>query len=206
MIQNFRMFLVIDFEATCNQPIQMEPMEIIEFPVLAVDGETFQVKNKFHRFVKPRTNPQLTDFCINLTGILQETVNNADRFETVFNDFVNWMVHDAKLLNEKTLKPLEPLTIITCGNWDLSIALPDECYRNRVAMPSFLRSWVDLKKAYCQVSGSWPKGGLSYMMQELHITPVGRPHSGIDDCFNTLEVVKELAKRGHVYKNTNKMS
>ena len=205
-MQSFKTFLVIDFEATCDKPVQLEPMEIIEFPVLAVDGETFQIRNKFHRYVKPKINPKLTDFCIGLTGILQETVDDAQNFDHVFNEFINWMVKDAELLHEKTLMPLEPLTVITCGNWDLSIVLYDECIRNKVPLPSFLRTWIDLKKAYHEVKGSWPKEGLSGMMKELQITQVGRPHSGIDDCYNTLQVVKELARRGHVYKNTNKIS
>ena len=206
MVQNFKRFLVIDFEATCDNPIQMDPMEIIEFPVLVVDGESFQIQHKFHRYVKPKINPQLTNFCINLTGILQETADNSNHFDHVFNEFVDWMVKDLKLLNERTLNPIEPLTVITCGNWDLSIALYDECRRHKVIVPSFFRTWIDLKKAFRDVTGSWPKKGLSGMMQDLNIQPVGRPHSGIDDCFNTLEVVKELANRGHVYKNTNKIS
>lgn len=205
-VQNFRTFLVIDFEATCNHPVQTDPMELIEFPVLAVDGMSFEVKSKFHRYVKPKLNPSLSDYCVNLTGITQDTVDSSEPFEKVFNKFINWMVDDAKLLNGRTLLPLEPLTVITCGNWDLSIALPDECNRNKVFMPSFLRSWIDLKKAYRDVTGSWPSKGLKGMMEGLALKPIGRAHSGIDDCFNTLQVVRELANRGHIYRNTNKIS
>lgn len=206
MKQNFKTFLVIDFEATCDQPVQINPMEIIEFPVLVVDGQSFQLRDKFHRYVKPKINPKLTDFCVKLTGIVQDTVDKSDPFDVTFKEFINWMVNDVRLLNEKTLIPFEPLTVITCGNWDLSIALQDECNRNKVSLPSFLRSWIDLKKAYGEVKGSWPKGGLGRMMEDLNLKPEGRPHSGIDDCFNTLKVVEELANRGHIYRNTNRIS
>lgn len=45
--------------------------EIIEFPCLVVSGEDFQIRSKFHRFVKPHVHPWLTPFCTQLTGISQ---------------------------------------------------------------------------------------------------------------------------------------
>ena len=48
-------YLVIDFEATCCDvgTIAREKMEIIEFGVVMVEAEGFQVVNEFQSFVRP---------------------------------------------------------------------------------------------------------------------------------------------------------
>lgn len=45
---------MLDFEATCLNGVQIEPQEIIEFPVLMVDSENFTVVDQFHQYVKGR--------------------------------------------------------------------------------------------------------------------------------------------------------
>ena len=37
--------------------------EIIEFPVLKVNGKTFETEAQFHQYVQPDVNKELTDFC-----------------------------------------------------------------------------------------------------------------------------------------------
>jgi inhibitor of KinA sporulation pathway (predicted exonuclease) len=64
--------LVLDFEATCVEDKKIEPCpEIIEFPVVVVHARTGKTLDRFHLYVKPRFNPQLTPFCTQLTGITQ---------------------------------------------------------------------------------------------------------------------------------------
>ncbi|XP_054710084.1 ERI1 exoribonuclease 3-like [Uloborus diversus] len=86
--QNYNYFLVLDFEATCDSPVNVMPQEIIEFPVLKVNGETFETESIFHSYVRPVANPELTDFCKQLTGITQDIVDDHPVFEDVF-EFYN---------------------------------------------------------------------------------------------------------------------
>jgi len=37
--------------------------EIIEFPVLKVNGRTFETEAQFHQYVQPDVHKELTDFC-----------------------------------------------------------------------------------------------------------------------------------------------
>ena len=37
--------------------------EIVEFPVLKVNGRTFETEAIFHQYVQPRVHPQLSPFC-----------------------------------------------------------------------------------------------------------------------------------------------
>ncbi len=47
-VQNYDYFLVLDFEATCDEERKTHPIEIIEFPVLKINARTFQCESTFH--------------------------------------------------------------------------------------------------------------------------------------------------------------
>jgi inhibitor of KinA sporulation pathway (predicted exonuclease) len=68
-----RFVCVLDFEATCDSPVQLSPPEIIEFPsvLLELVNDKYVVKSEFQKFLKPQVNPLLTAFCTELTGITQ---------------------------------------------------------------------------------------------------------------------------------------
>ena len=46
--QNYDYFLVLDFEATCDDQRRIAQSEIIEFPVLKISGRTFECESTFH--------------------------------------------------------------------------------------------------------------------------------------------------------------
>lgn len=46
--QNYDYFLVLDFEATCDEQRKIHPIEIIEFPVLKINARTFECESTFH--------------------------------------------------------------------------------------------------------------------------------------------------------------
>ena len=67
----FDYICMYDFECTCtedkNNPLNFQ--EIIEFPIVVIDVQSKSVKSIFQTYVKPVLDPQLTDFCTELTGI-----------------------------------------------------------------------------------------------------------------------------------------
>jgi hypothetical protein len=67
----FDYFLILDFEATCDEGRSFGPPEIIEFPTVLFNARTWTVEDEFHHYVKPTVNPILTPFCTELTGIQQ---------------------------------------------------------------------------------------------------------------------------------------
>ena len=82
----------IDFEATCEEKNPSGyPHEIIEFPAVLVSSREKTIVDVFHSFVRPTINPKLSEFCHNLTGISQATVDDADTFEVVHERFIDWM-------------------------------------------------------------------------------------------------------------------
>ncbi|CAL1147066.1 unnamed protein product [Cladocopium goreaui] len=75
----FDYYAVLDFECTCDKGTTERKFrhEIIEFPVVFLNSETLEVDLEFHRYVRPTEKPQLTEFCIELTGIQQSWVDNV---------------------------------------------------------------------------------------------------------------------------------
>ncbi|ESN94704.1 hypothetical protein HELRODRAFT_164590 [Helobdella robusta] len=111
--QRFDYFLVLDFEATCEQNAKIQPQEIIEFPVLKVNGTTWETESIFHQYVRPVHHPRLTTFCTELTGIIQNQVDEQPDFIETFRLFEDWM-HKEKLLDGMMTS-----VFVTCGDWDL---------------------------------------------------------------------------------------
>ena len=123
MSQKFDFLLAMDFEATCLRNGKMEPVqEIIEFPCLKIDTKSFKVIDEFHSYVQPKFNPILSEFCTELTGILQETVNDQPYLPKVLDNFQNWL-KSGNLISETA----ENFAVVTCGDWDLKTCLPKQC-------------------------------------------------------------------------------
>ncbi|KAG7235960.1 hypothetical protein INR49_001698 [Caranx melampygus] len=101
---------VVDFEATCEEDNPSDFLhEIIEFPMVLINTHTLEIVDTFQEYVKPELNPQLSDFCVKLTGITQKMVDEADPFPTVLQRVVAW-------LQERELGTKYKYAMLTDGN------------------------------------------------------------------------------------------
>lgn len=82
-------FIVLDLEATCFKDGKIVN-EIIEIGAVMLNEKLERVKT-FQIFVKPIINPRLTPFCVQLTSITQEQVDNGMTFSEAVNRFVKWI-------------------------------------------------------------------------------------------------------------------
>ncbi|KAL8202828.1 UNVERIFIED_CONTAM: 3'-5' exoribonuclease 1 [Gekko kuhli] len=182
---------VIDFEATCEEGNQAEfTHEIIEFPIVLLNTRTLEIEDTFQRYVKPEINPQLSDFCINLTGISQDLVDKADEFPVVLQQAVDWM-------KQKELGSTYSYSILTDGSWDMSKFLNIQCRVSRLRYPSFAKKWINIRKAYgnfYKVPRNQTK--LSIMLEKLGMDYDGRPHSGLDDSKNIARIAARMLRDG----------
>ncbi|KAM3725148.1 ERI1 exoribonuclease [Dirofilaria immitis] len=199
--QNFDYFLILDFEATCEEGIKIMPhQEIIEFPVVQLSGKDFEEVGRFHRYVRPTERPILTSFCTDLTGIIQETVANQETLPEVLDAFNKWLI-DSNLINtDYSMK--SRFTFVTCGDWDLGVLLPSEAKYRNLQLPDYFKRWVNLKKAFCKWKGYFAKS-LIVMLRDLELNHVGRLHSGIDDVRNICQVTRYIARSGYLFQNTS---
>jgi inhibitor of KinA sporulation pathway (predicted exonuclease) len=185
--------VVIDFEATCDEPYNPEPQEIIEFPAVVVDPELDIVSAEFHEYVRPVAHPRLTSFCVGLTGICQEQVDEGRPFPEVLGRFEEWLQQECP----------DDALMVTCGDWDLGSLLPRQCAQHGLTIPGWARRWANLKRVFAshfpQVSGHT---GLVEMARSLGLPLVGRLHSGIDDARNLARVLLRMLSMGVSVGNT----
>ncbi|CAJ0920062.1 unnamed protein product, partial [Mesorhabditis belari] len=205
--QNFDNFLLLDFEATCEDGAKIKPcQEIIEFPVIQLDGKTLEEVSRFHKYVRPTERPDLTTFCSQLTGIIQEMVENQPTLPEVLDDFDTWL-RDRDIINSRFI-------FVTCGDWDLQLQLPAEAKHKNFGVPEYFSEWINVKKSFCSHRGYFAPG-MKHLLKELQLSHAGRLHSGIDDVTNIAAITKALAKEGCVFepnggarraRNTDNMS
>jgi len=187
MVQKFQYLLVMDIEATCQKDKVLKPQEIIELPCVVLSTSDWKPKDIFHTYVKPRVHPTLTAFCTELTGIMQETVDDQPYFTEVFSNFCEWLTKGGYF--DKTNS-----SFITSGNWDLKIMLPNQCNLDGITLPDQFKQWIDLKYIFCESTGYYPKG-LKDMLVRLNLPLQGRLHSGIDDVNNMISIIQTLKER-----------
>lgn len=195
-IQKFAYLLVLDFEATCDNQTKLDIQEIIEFPTIVINSKTLECEHKFHHYVRPVVYPELTDFCCELTGIIQSMVEDQPTLpETLkmFDEFLE-SAHLKRGMNSSC-------AFVTCGNWDLAAMLPGQCKYLGIQVPDYFKQWINVKEIYARFMGHYPRGMMS-MLDGLQLKHVGRHHSGIDDCQNIANIVRELICRGAVFEIT----
>jgi len=107
---------------------------------------------------------------------------------------------------------------MSCGDFDGN-HLKKEAKRKNIAVPNFMKRWINLKKVFPRhlVQGGKPAfdfddantiyeihkpatGGMEAMLKDLKIDLQGKHHSGIDDCRNLARIVLELMNRGFEVK------
>lgn len=196
--QNYDYFLVLDFEATCEKDKKIDPQEVIEFPILKVSGKTFEVESQFHQYVQPDVNKELSSFCTELTGIIQEQVDGQPSFTETMKLVDDWMK------KEGLTAPDVKSVFVTCGDWDLKTMLPHQCNNLNIPIPDYFKKWINIKKPCSDVTTVYPKGIMA-MQQQLGLKHVGRLHSGIDDCKNIASILKGIAERGYVFDYTGEL-
>jgi inhibitor of KinA sporulation pathway (predicted exonuclease) len=85
------MLIVLDLEATCwAEPNILFKSEIIEIGAVKVDLKTNQIVDTFDALIRPTINPELSDYCTNLTGISTDMVRGSEYFWQVYPKFVRW--------------------------------------------------------------------------------------------------------------------
>ncbi|OQS03343.1 exonuclease III protein [Thraustotheca clavata] len=188
----YRYLLVLDFEATCSESMPRNEMEIIEFPIVVIDTQTKEVIDEFHSYVKPVLNGgKLEPFCIELTGIAQDVVDNALPFEQVYTAA---QAFAAPYLTNGIF--------VTCGDWDLKTMLPTQCAHNNLSIPSDYQRWVNIKFAFKAWRGQRVRG-MTEMLNALGLPLIGRHHSGIDDTRNIAAIAIQMLHGGWKFRQTN---
>lgn len=185
--RSFRYFVVIDFEATCDKDKIPEPQEIIEFPSVIVDGMTGKLVASFQIYVRPKYNPQLTDFCKDLTGIQQNHVDTGVSLSEAIRLHDKWL----EMLGIKE----EKFAVVTWSSWDCKVMLDSECRHKKITKPSYFDQSINLRVPFHQIFGS-VRCTLKKAVELAGLNWKGRAHCGLDDATNTARLLSMLLLAG----------
>lgn len=210
----YKYLLCIDFEATCwDMPTfnKRKIQEIIEFPAVLINLQTGEIEKEFQRYCRPIEIPTLSDYCINLTGITQEVVDQGALVQDVIEEFRLWVkeiIKDKELILPKTKKSNlnGNVALVTWTNWDFLIQLRNECNRKQIRKPSFFNNWIDLKEIFMERMASKEQLSFSEALAQSNLDFIGRPHSGLDDARMTALLAHKLHKEGAFFRITKDMN
>jgi len=176
MIRKYSNYIIVDLEATCEKDVDY-PHEIIEIGAVKVQviNNTPSIVDEFVKFVKPKLNHTLTDFCKELTSITQEDVNNAAGFPTALKEFRDWMGED--------------WLMCSWGFYDRKQFLKDSVDQgiDESWLPS--SKHISLKHQYSEVVHKTKKRfGLGKAIRKEGFVFEGIAHRGIDDARNIAKI------------------
>ncbi|CAM6072833.1 unnamed protein product [Sphagnum tenellum] len=192
--QEFDYLVVIDFESTCDQPVNLQPTEIIEFPAVLVNLNMQKLEGSFRTYVRPDCHPQLSQFCKLLTGIQQAEVDHGVSLKKALEMHDLW-------LEESGVKNTR-FVIVTWSDWDCKVMLEMECKWKSLQKPPYFNRWINLKVPFRKFSGHM-QTNLRGAVERLGLVWEGREHCGLDDARNTAYLALELVKKGIILKVTN---
>ncbi|XP_070541193.1 3'-5' exoribonuclease 1-like [Ptychodera flava] len=194
-------YLCVDLEATCVDPAcpanrvtdGFKP-EIIDIGAVLLDSKTLEQKGEFQSYCRPVKHPKLSEFCLQLTRISQETVDDADEFSVVWGRFMDWM----KSKGLKTQSQTPNFQLVTDGPFDCGkyffIQFTDV---SNMTFPSFARNFVELKREYKSYkqrhNRRYPK--LSEMCAGLGLECSTTKHKALNDAKVVSEIIRTLLRR-----------
>ncbi|CAO4383649.1 unnamed protein product [Caenorhabditis nigoni] len=189
--------LVLDLATTCEERNFDYPLEIIQFSIVVIDTRTKTIREdvKFDRYVRPVVNPMLSDYCKSYTGISQSTVDNADTFPKVFDQFCAWLrEHDFQETR---------YAFVALNRQDLWLVAQYQFLLVKQPLPAMCRQWVDLNalmnKVYQGQFNSRTKEDIIQNMSDFYsIRYEGRAHNALDNCEFLAKVTKTFLDDGNL--------
>lgn len=181
-----RPYLVVDLEATCDQPesFPRDESEIIEIGAVLVDSTTLEARGEFQTFVRPILHPTLTPFCTELTSITQDQVAHAPLLRAALATLGRWLP--------------EPVTLASWGAYDRN-QFRRETERKRVKLP-WDSQHLNIKEAFGKRTGG--AMGVGQALRRLGLRFEGTPHRGIDDARNIVRLLPYAMGRTPIANQT----
>lgn len=166
-------YVVLDLEATCKENDRSFPNETIEIGAVNLDSD-FNIISTYNKFIKPKLNPVLTQFCKDLTSIKQEDIDAAKVFPEVIEDFKVWAGIG-----------VEPYILCSWGHYDKH-QLARDCELHR--LPSgWTGRHISLKHQFGFIRNERPCG-MAKALKILGLPLIGTHHRGIDDAKNIAQI------------------
>ena len=181
-------YIIFDLEATCINDRQAQfTNEIIEIGAVKLDQNLAQV-DTFQTFIRPTINPILSDFCVNLTTIQQQDVDDGVGFEEALQRFAHWITSTG-----------DEVVLLSWGYYDKKQILNEAQMKGYEGeIHSLLEHHRSLKHDFAKLTKT-KACGMKKALQRLQIEQVGLHHRGLDDALNIAEIFKAIYDKYRVW-------
>nr|3CG7_A Chain A, Cell death-related nuclease 4 [Caenorhabditis elegans]3CG7_B Chain B, Cell death-related nuclease 4 [Caenorhabditis elegans]3CM5_A Chain A, Cell death-related nuclease 4 [Caenorhabditis elegans]3CM5_B Chain B, Cell death-related nuclease 4 [Caenorhabditis elegans]3CM6_A Chain A, Cell death-related nuclease 4 [Caenorhabditis elegans]3CM6_B Chain B, Cell death-related nuclease 4 [Caenorhabditis elegans]5DK5_A Chain A, Cell death-related nuclease 4 [Caenorhabditis elegans]5DK5_B Cha len=192
----FDTLLILDFETTSDAANQDYPCEVIQFAIVAYDVPNDKIREdiSFNKYVKPVLNRTLTKNCVDFTGIPQRSIDTADTFDVVYEQFQQWLI---------TLGLEEGKFAFVCDSrQDLWRIAQYQMKLSNIQMPAFFRQYINLYKIFTnEMDRMGPKElsattNIGKMNEYYDLPTIGRAHDAMDDCLNIATILQRMINMG----------
>lgn len=168
-------FIIFDLEATCwrgHPPHGVN--EIIEIGAVKINpyGE---ILSDYNKFIKPKVNPLLSDFCQKLTSIRQSDVDKSNHFPVIIDHFKDWINTDA-----------DEYILCSWGKFDIQL-LRNDCFLHNLD-DEWLDYNMNVKDQYHQIKGEHKLTGLKNTIRHEGMEFTGIHHRAISDAENLAKI------------------
>lgn len=174
---------------------------ILEFPAILLNLKTGNILSEFHQYVLPVEAPELSAFCIELTGISQSIIDRDGITLPValmlFDKWLKEMISQHSLVLPKTSTNAIQgnCALASWSDWDFGICLLGECERKNITRLLYFDQWIDMKHIYKTWYRYCPRN-FTDALDHVGCSFQGRPHSGIDDAKNLAQLAHTMAIAG----------
>ena len=173
--------VVIDLEATCDDPRPTWRGEIIEVGVCLLDLKTLEITKERGILVKPERTP-VTEFCTFLTTITPELI---EREGVTLSEAMKIRKYEYRI-HERSW--------VSWGDYDRN-QLNSDCDAHGVAFPGKNSSHLNIKNILA-VEYGWPAGeGLDRALELFNMELLGTHHRGVDDAVNVARIFTKHLER-----------
>lgn len=173
--------LVVDLEATCcdQGTVPQLNMEVIQIGAVLATRQG-EVLAEWSSYVRPIRHPELTDFCMRLTGISQDDVDAADTFPVVIQRLMRWV--------SASWPP--PTSWASWGAYDHHQFKQDfEFHGVPWCLPS---GHLNMKAHFAKTRRLKKRPALATALTLVNMKFSGTPHNALDDARNAVRLLPYL--------------
>jgi inhibitor of KinA sporulation pathway (predicted exonuclease) len=170
-------YIIVDLEATCWENRDGKRNEIIEIGAVSVDKQ-LKIVGEFGEFVKPKVNPELSDFCIQLTSIEQSNIDNASSFLEVIDLFLRW------------IKSFSGNYILCSWGYYDRVQFKNDCELHGLNQ-DWSNRHISLKHQYGKIKGLRRPPSMKRALKSEKMPLDGTHHRGIDDARNITKIFQK---------------
>jgi inhibitor of KinA sporulation pathway (predicted exonuclease) len=161
---------------------QRDISEIIEIGAVRLRAESLEELAEYQAFVRPLVNPELSDFCRELTHISQAEVDRAPPFVEAWALFLAWLQQHPG-----------PTVMMSWSNYDDHL-FRRQCAENGLEAPPWVH--LDMKAEFGRwvfsQDGTKSRFRLADAMARAGLQATGEAHRALSDARNTARLLRHI--------------